>query len=260
MTVHITPKSNNGKVGKLMVTTSSQQSCPTTCPHYNTTCYAASGPVSWHWKKVSQGLRGGSWSDLTDKVKTLKAGTMYRHNQAGDFFYDTDEQGRELINLAMLKELVDANKFSGANGYTYTHHKLDYVHNLEAVKYANRNGFTVNGSTESMTQADDVVDAGVPAVTIIPSDHEKIESFKSVDPSDGKKKELFRVKGKITTPQGRRVVVCPAQQAHPNKCETCKLCTIADRDYVIAFVAHGNQKKKLNSNLSTFAHNSKEVA
>ena len=239
-----------------MVTTSSQQSCPTTCPHYQTTCYASSGfHLNQHWQKVTKGERGGSWSDLTDKVKTLKAGTMYRHNQAGDFFYDTDEQGRELITLSMLKELVDANKSSGAKGYTYTHHKLDYIHNLEAVKYANTNGFTVNGSTESLSQADDVVDLGVPAVTIIPTDHEKIESFKSVDPSDGKTKELFRVKGKITTPQGRRVVVCPAQQAHPNKCETCKLCTKADRDYVIAFVAHGNQKKKLNANLSTFVPN-----
>ena len=133
--------------------------------------------------------------------------------------------------------------------------RLDYIHNLEAVKYANSNGFTVNGSTESMTQADDVVNLGVPAVTIIPTDHEKIESFKSIDPSDGKTKELFKVKGKITTPQGRRVVVCPAQQAHPNKCETCKLCTHAKRDYVIAFVAHGNKKKVLNSKLSTFVHN-----
>ena len=179
MLVHITKKSSNAKTGKMPVTTTDSSSCPSTCPHIDGNCYAKSGfHLRQHWSKVSSHERGGSWSDLTDKVKTLKAGTMYRHNQAGDFFYDTDEQGRELINLAMLKELVDANKFSGAKGYTYTHHKLDYVHNLEAVKYANRNGFTVNGSTESMTQADDVVDAGVPAVTIIPSDHEKIESFK----------------------------------------------------------------------------------
>ena len=203
---------------------------------------------------MSSGERGGTWDNLTDKVKTLKAGTMYRHNQAGDFFYDTDEQGRELINLAMLKGLVDANKSSNAKGYTYTHHKLDYVHNLEAVKYANTNGFTVNGSTESMTQADEVVNLGVPAVTIIPTTHEQITSFKSVDPSDGKKKELFKVKGKITTPEGRKVVVCPAQRAHPNKCETCKLCTDSKRDYVIAFVAHGNKKNSLNSKLSTIAH------
>ena len=255
MTVHITPKSSNSKVGRLMVTTSAKQSCPTTCVHYNTTCYASSGfHLNQHWNKVSTGERGGTWDDLTNKVKTLKAGTMYRHNQAGDFFYDTDEQGRELINLTMLKGLVDANKSSGAKGYTYTHHKLDYIHNLEAVKYANTNGFTVNGSTESMTQADEVCNLGIPAVTIIPETHEQIEKFKSVDPSDGKTKELFKVKGKITTPQGRRVVVCPAQQAHPNKCETCKLCTHSKRDYVIAFVAHGNQKKKLNAKLSTIAH------
>ena len=170
MFVHISKKSANVKTGRMPVTTSDQSSCPTTCPHHTANgggCYAASGPLSWHWKKVSQGKRGGSWSDLTNFVSGLDAGTMYRHNQSGDFFYDTDDQGRELINLAMLKELVDANKSAGAKGYTYTHHKLDYVHNLEAVKYANNNGFTVNASCETLAQADSANAEGIPSVCVV---------------------------------------------------------------------------------------------
>ena len=75
-----------------------------------------------------------------------------------------------------------------------------------------------------------------------------IESYKVVH--NGKKQELFKVKEKITTPDGRRVVVCPAQTCAPTKCETCKLCSKADRNYVIAFVAHGNGKKKVNTFLN----------
>ena len=223
-----------------MVTTSAKQSCPTTCPHYETTCYASSGfHLNQHWSKVSTGERGGTWDDLTDKVKTLKAGTMYRHNQAGDFFYDTDAQGRELINLAMLKQLVDANKSSGAKGYTYTHHKLDYVHNLEAVKYANNNGFTVNASCETLEQVDDAMSKGIPAVCIVDS-NTKAKSIK--------------------TPQGRVAVVCPAQQHEHITCDTCRLCSMPKRSMAVAFLAHGNRKNKLNSKLSTIAHKSKEVA
>ena len=67
----------------------------------------------------------------------------------------------------MLKSLVDANKSSKARGYTYTHHKLDYIHNLEAVKYANNNGFTVNASCETMSQVDDAIASGIPAVVVV---------------------------------------------------------------------------------------------
>ena len=158
---------------------------------------------------------------------------MYRHNQSGDFFYDTDDQGRELINLAMLKELVDANKSAGAKGYTYTHHKLDYVHNLEAVKYANNNGFTVNASCESMQQADEAISAGVPAVCV-------------VDNSKDVPKQ---------TPAGTRVVVCPAQRFDSVDCKSCGLCQQSDRKFVVAFLAHGNGAKKVNSKLSTIVQN-----
>ena len=75
----------------------------------------------------------------------------------------------------------------------------------------------------------------MPAVTVIPSDHKAIESYKVT--YQGKKQELFKVKEKITTPDGRRVVVCPAQTCAPTKCETCKLCSKSDRDFVVATVA-----------------------
>ena len=103
-------------------------------------------------------------------------------------------------------------------------------------------------STESLKDADSAMNDGMPAVTVIPSDHKAIESYKVIH--EGKKQELFKVKEKITTPDGRKVVVCPAQTCAPTKCETCKLCSKSDRKYVVAFVAHGGGKKKVDTFLN----------
>ena len=237
MLVHITKKSANAKTGAMPVTTTEESSCPKSCPHLQSGgCYAKSGPVSWHWNKVSKGLRGGTWDELTTYVSKLKAGQLWRHNQAGDFF-STEQGSKEYIRLDLLKSLVDANKSSGAKGYTYTHHEL-HTHNLEAIKYSNRNGFTVNASCESMTQADDAIAQGVPAVCVV-------DSTKPVP---------------ARTPAGTRVLVCPAQdETRDVDCKSCGICQQSNRKCVVAFLAHGNQSKKVNANLSTIVQ-SKEVA
>jgi hypothetical protein len=231
MLVHITKKSANAKTGAMPVTTTEESSCPTTCPHLQSGgCYAKSGPVSWHWKKVSKGLRGGTWDDLTSYVSNLNKGQLWRHNQAGDWGYTT-HQGREYIRLDLLKSLVDANKSAGAKGYTYTHHEL-HTHNLEAIKYANTNGFTVNASCESMQQADDAIAAGIPAVCVV----------------DNSKPVPAR------TPAGTRVLVCPAQTSETN-CKDCGICQQSNRKCVVAFLSHGSRAKKVNANLSTIVPN-----
>ena len=237
MLVHITKKSANAKTGAMPVTTTEESSCPKSCPHLQSGgCYAKSGPVSWHWNKVSKGLRGGTWDELTTYVSKLKAGQLWRHNQAGDFF-STEQGSKEYIRLDLLKSLVDANKSAGAKGYTYTHHEL-HTHNLEAIKYSNANGFTVNASCESMTQADDAIAQGVPAVCVV-------DSTKPVP---------------ARTPAGTRVLVCPAQdETRDVDCKSCGICQQSNRKCVVAFLAHGNQSKKVNANLSTIVH-SQEVA
>ena len=144
-TVHITKKSGNSKVGPIPVTTSSADTCPKSCAMYDQ-CYAKTGPQSWHWNKVTAGKRGGNWSELTDFVRSLKPHQVWRHNVSGDLPH-TVVDNVEYIRLDLLKELVDANKSSDAKGYTYSHHKL-HSHNLEALKYANQNGFTINASCE----------------------------------------------------------------------------------------------------------------
>jgi hypothetical protein len=237
MQVHITKRSANAKTGRMPVTTTESSSCPSTCPHINGNCYAKSGfHLAQHWKKVSSKERGGTWDELCSYVSSLKPRQIWRHNQAGDLGYIKDVDGKELIRLDLLKSLVDANKTSKARGYTYTHHKLDYIHNLEAVKYANNNGFTVNASCESLTQCDDAIKQGIPTVCVV-------DNSKDVP---------------THTPDGHKVVVCPAQTRDTN-CVDCGLCAQSKRTCVVAFLAHGNRAKKLNATLSTLVQN-KEVA
>ena len=224
--VHISKRSSNSKVGKIPVTTIESGTCPTTCPMWDV-CYAKTGPQSWHWRKVTDGERVGTWEDLAAFVSQLNAGQLWRHNVSGDLFYDTAPDGQELINLALLKQLVEANSASGAKGYTYSHHKLN-THNLEALKYANKNGFTINASCESLTQADDAIRQGLPAVCVVNSD--------KVTPTH--------------TPAGHKVTICPAQLHENVQCANCKLCSYSNRSQVVAFLAHGNNERKVNELLT----------
>ena len=81
-----------------------------------------------------------------------------------------------------------------------------------------------------MTQADDAIAQGIPAVVVV----------------DNSKPVPAR------TPAGTKVVVCPAQTRDTN-CVDCGLCAQAKRTCVVAFLAHGNRAKKLNQTLEAIA-------
>ena len=114
----------------------------------------------------------------------------------------------------------------GRRGYTYTHHLLNDA-NLQIIKEANNNGFTISASCESVDVADSVMtEHGIPAVAVINSEE---------------KRRFF------TTTNGRKVVVCPAKIHADVTCATCGICANPRRSVVVAFPAHGTAKKKTNS-------------
>jgi len=208
--------SSNAKTGKMLVTTSSKTTCPDTCPLKSGGCYAASGPLSWHWAKVSNGTRGGDINGLTDSIRKVKNGDLWRLNQAGDLPGDGDT-----INAEHLLAIVDAN--NGKRGFTYTHYELSH-HNAALIEEANSAGFTINLSANNLSDADIKADAGIaPVVVVLPSNS-----------------------GNTVTPAGRRVVVCPEMQGKVKDCVTCGLCAVRDRSYIIGFPAHGVSEKKAN--------------
>lgn len=213
--VHITDRSANSKTGPIPVTTSERATCPTTCPFYDKGCYAKSGPLALHWRKVSEGERGTDWKGLCSYVSELPKRQLWRHNQAGDLPHTMG-----VINTTLLRELVDANR--GKRGFTYTHHKMTPI-NLGAVDYANNNGFTINVSTESKDDAVAAYSKGLPTVVVVPSDH--------ADSDYG------------MVHKGVTFVTCPAQTDKPLTCSECGLCSQSQRQCVIMFKAHGNAKR-----------------
>jgi hypothetical protein len=217
--VHLTLKSTNKKTGPIPVSTTSAGSCPADCPFMGSGCYAESGPLAIHWKKVSAGERGDFWDDFCRKVRAFARGTFWRHNQAGDLPHI--DGGIDAVNVA---KLVRAN--AGKLGFTYSHHDCERNYaNWETVRHCNAMGFTVNLSGNDLAHADRLADLGIaPVVVVLPA--------------------AVHGRADIATPAGRKVVVCPATYLDGVSCDTCRLCQVRDRPVIVGFPAHGSGARK----------------
>lgn len=204
-------ESANAKTGKIPVTYSARSTCPPSCPHYRASCYAEGYHTALAWNRAADGL---PWSELCEKIAGLPAGTLWRHNVAGDL----PGEG-EKIDAKALAALVAANK--GKRGFTYTHKKSAQA--IRSIRAANRAGFTVNLSADDIGEADRLADmqAG-PVVAIVPIDTPE----------------------KSLSPAGRSVIVCPAQTRDDVTCKSCGLCSRVNRETIIGFRAHGMRAKK----------------
>lgn len=217
MNYSFTLKSSNKKTGPIPVTTSPKQTCPTTCPHLDTTCYAKWGPLNIHWEKLSKGERGISYSELLEKIKALPDGTLWRHNQAGDLPHNG-----KAIDSSCLASLVAANK--GKKGFTYTHHPMN-IYNQGLVSVANEEGFTINLSADDYQQAAQYKQLDIaPVCVVVP--HDEVRKTWKVD--------------------GVPYSLCPAVYEDLS-CLDCKLCANPKRKSVVAFPAHGTKKKEWNN-------------
>lgn len=221
--VTLTLKSRNAKVGPIPVSTTDKASCAPSCPFKGKGCYAEGGPLAIHWAKLSNGTMPTAmgWDALCDSVKALPEGQLWRHNQAGDLPHDGG-----VIDRRKVEDLYFANV--GRKGFTYTHHDMTITANANTVFDANRAGFTVNVSANTLAHADELVDLEIgPVVAVLPADHDHME--------------------KTFTPKGRRVVTCPATYREGVSCASCALCAIADRKVIVGFPAHGARKKAANA-------------
>lgn len=215
LTVRLTTKSQNEKVGPIPVSTTSAHTCPDSCPLKAGGCYAKGGPLSIFWRKVTEGKVGTDWHTFTAKVAALPEGQLWRHNQAGDLPGEADA-----IDGEALAELVAANR--GRRGFTYTHKPMTET-NAAAVAAANDGGFTVNLSANSPHHADELAALGVgPVVTVLPIDAPE----------------------HTATPAGRPIVVCPAVTGKAANCAACGLCQRVNRKVIVGFPAHGYAKNK----------------
>lgn len=211
MKYHFIRKSANSKTGAIPVTYSQRETCPPSCPHYRSDCYAEDYYTRLSWDKVA--ARGGSLAELCDAVAALPAGQLWRFNVAGDL-PGTGED----IDAAALGQIVAAN--AGRRGFTYTHKKNP--DGLHWAAHATAWGFTVNLSADDAGDADALAEADAgPVCCIVPSDTPE----------------------KSYTPAGRTIIVCPAQSRDGVTCETCGLCARADRGVIVGFRAHGSRAR-----------------
>jgi hypothetical protein len=238
-TYHLTPISKNKKTGAMAVSTLNESTCPDICPLKNRGCMADNFHLKMHWEHVSTGERGVSWDTFTGQIRKLPAGSKYRNGQAGDHPKDQTRTG-DYLDSVRLKQLVHATRKLKSFGYTHfpivagTHRyqvkgmtiKTDCKpnqaeHNLELVKYANSNGYTLNASANSIHEVDALMATGTPTVTLM---------------ADNSKKVSY-------TEQGNKVVMCPAQTSERVTCTSCMLCAKPDRKYAIGFYPHGIKAK-----------------
>jgi hypothetical protein len=220
MHTHFTERSSNAKTGPIPVSTTTGKSCPKACPFNNDNaggCYAAYGPLAIHWNKVTREERGTDFNTFLKSVEKLPANQLWRHNQAGDLPGVSNR-----IDGGKLLKLVKANE--GKRGFTYTHKPMTPINQM-LVRTANDDGFTINLSANNLAQADELADLKVgPVVVVLP--------------------DTIQGKADVSTPAGRKVVVCPATYKDDVSCMTCGLCQHANRTTIVGFPAHGTGKKK----------------
>jgi hypothetical protein len=235
--VYYTPKSNNRKIGPVPVSTITAETCWDGCAYRLAGCYAKGGPVSMIWSALTEHSPGAVWHNAQGaryqsltwnrycyEIAALPIGQEWRHGQAGDL-PGTNEQ----IDARALRRLVRANKGKrglpcepapGKPGVTAAQASA----NARAVAHANANGFTINLSANSLSEVDGLLALGIaPVAVVLPKEvHGRTD---------------------IHTPNGTRVVVCPATYQEKTRCVDCMLCQ-RQRTCVVGFPAHGASKRK----------------
>jgi len=211
--------SKDRKLGPIPATYTGGSTCPRACPLKDAGCYAEFGFLRHQWELTAG--EGLVWWRFLESVRALPAGQLWRHNIAGDLpgFEDA-------LDVPRLLQLVLAN--AGRRGFTFTHKPLRTDEELAAVSVANRRGFTINLSADSLDEADELaaLEIGPVAVTL-PSDAPPLG---------------------LKTPAGRTIVVCPAE-LHGITCERCQLCSKAQRKSIVGFRAHGQWNAKIDARL-----------
>lgn len=183
-------------------------------------CYAEFGFTGIQWRRMDAGNAGKPWSEHLGQIAALKSGMRLRLNTAGDLPGEGDE-----IDELRLFELAMACKATTRQAWTYTH-KPPTPENLEALATAVQLGLVINLSADSPAEADKLAKTGFPVAVVIPEDAPR----------------------RYYTPEGTRIVTCPAQLSKQTTCGNCggkgvALCARPERDYHIGFRAHGSMKR-----------------
>jgi hypothetical protein len=203
----------------------SHETCPKTCVFIKSGCYGENYGINFHFNAIGK-TKGVNLVELALKLNSLRLGQKIRFFDVGDV--PADENG--VMDSNVLQTLNNAVISRKLRAIQFTHNKLNYA-NIEQVKLLN---YVVNFSVESFKDAALAIKNGVNAVITLPSFTKPVKS-RIVD--------------------GLKIVTCPAQYSDlklAKKDITCADCMLCNKNrvndkVVIAFYAHGTQKKKIDN-------------
>jgi hypothetical protein len=232
------PGKENRKTGQIPTAYVARESCPSSCPLLGKGCYAETGNIGLHWRKMN----GVPWAKFCLMVaEKLGPRQLWRYGVAGDL-----PGFGGLIDRAALQLLTTANMRRPVIAYT---HKpvLDGAHpnaaaNRRFIAEAIEGGLMLNLSGNNPSHADALADLDLaPVVTILPKAYAR--RHRSLGRGKREWAETigeYRERVSILprhTPAGRRVAVCPASYADTT-CASCGACAKA-HGAIIGFPAHG---------------------
>lgn len=203
MKVHLVPKTNNKKTGKVAATYITGDTCPDRCP-FLSICYANQGTMGNTPFKIAETHGSDDLTKTADGIRSLPKGSLVRHAVSGE--------PTEAYVQAMGAAHEDR---PDTLGWTYLHSWPD---RSPAEFPAN---LVPNASCETQEELEKAQANGWDTVLV----------------ATGADDELIG-----QTVAGRRVIVCP-NQTRGVTCAECRLCMKRDRKATIAFLPHGAKNK-----------------
>ena len=203
MKVHLVPKTNNKKTGKVAATYITGDTCPDRCPFLGM-CYANQGA---HGNSPFRIADKHGTEDLTrtaDGIRSLPQGTLVRHAVSGE---PTAEYVAEIGQAHIDRP--------DTLGWTYLHSWPDRT----PAEFPSN--LVPNASCETPEELEKATANGWDTVLV----------------ATGEEDELIGQKV-----AGKRVIVCP-NQTRGVTCAECRLCMKRDRAVTIAFLPHGAKNK-----------------
>lgn len=213
-------KSANSKIGQVAATHVSQESCPTSCPFMGSGCYAETGMMGIHTKRLNKQSAAGKLSKLqlarneARAVDGLTGELPLRLHVVGDC--TTNQTARVVAGAAGRYRAR-----MGSKVWAYTHAWKD-------VRRASWGDVSVLASCETASDVKLAMGQGY-AAAIVVSHHSGVD-------------------GRAVVRDGLRVVPCPQQTGRAKDCMSCGLRLDAGRLHaagiVIEFATHGSQGKR----------------
>jgi hypothetical protein len=199
MKVHLVPKTNNKKTGKVAATYITGDTCPDRCPFLKI-CYANQGKMGNSPFKTAERYGTEDLTRTADGIRNLPQGTLVRHAVSGE---PTAEYVAEIGQAHIDRP--------DTLGWTYLHSWPDRT----PAEFPSN--LVPNASCETPEELEKAAANGWDTVLVATGEDDELIGQKVA---------------------GKRVIVCP-NQTRGVTCAECRLCMKRDRAVTIAFLPHG---------------------